>query len=35
MGFTHPTVYSCRSQVARLKNATLRHPIQALLEHLQ
>nr|WP_288497672.1 FAD-binding and (Fe-S)-binding domain-containing protein [uncultured Pseudomonas sp.] len=29
------TGYSCRSQVARLKNATLRHPIQALLEHLQ
>jgi len=29
------TGYSCRSQVARLKNATLRHPIQVLLEHLQ
>ncbi|MDD1509053.1 D-2-hydroxyglutarate dehydrogenase YdiJ [Pseudomonas sp. CNPSo 3701] len=29
------TGYSCRSQVARLKSATLRHPIQALLEHLQ
>jgi Fe-S oxidoreductase len=29
------TGYSCRSQVARIKNATLRHPIQALLEHLQ
>ncbi|MEQ9724199.1 FAD-binding and (Fe-S)-binding domain-containing protein [Pseudomonas sp. WHRI 8822A] len=29
------TGYSCRSQVARLKKATLRHPIQALLEHLQ
>ncbi|UQY33513.1 FAD-binding oxidoreductase [Pseudomonas fulva] len=29
------TGYSCRSQVVRLKNATLRHPIQALLEHLQ
>ena len=29
------TGYSCRSQVARIKNATLRHPIQALLEHLR